>query len=365
VKLKHKQGEEGEWCGFTSMTRDKGVAMQFVKNDENGVVSGTIITAYRFYGYDISAFSDYIAEEEVIVEPFQHFIVMSCNCSNELVDLRVDYDNKTKMLLERINPSEQKTSVDFDGIGEDLVRRALEEHSKGEHDNAVELLCEAMNFNSQIACFNLGNCYLTGVGVVKDIEVGFHFWKKAGTISDADCKRLRALSNGEIVNARDLDLRCLFTTEYHVIPEDFRALYEVLKLFSMTSLTLENNGVGYLGVPSLSEVLKTNSSLSSLDLSSNDIDDSGAFFLSEALAVNSSLTQLYMWENNISDSGVSFLSEALKVNSSISLLDLAGNKVSDSGACSLSEALNVNSSLTQLNLWETFHFFPSDLSSVW
>lgn len=117
-----------------------------------------------------------------------------------------------------------------------------------------------------------------------------------------------------------------------------------------------NNDIGDLGVSSLQETLKVNSSLTHLKLravsplfafailfhfTENHIGSPGALCISNALKVNSSLTRLFLGdilllmifkihslfccvslENYIGELGASYFSGALMVNSTLKMLDL-------------------------------------------
>ena len=67
---------------------------------------------------------------------------------------------------------------------------------------------------------------------------------------------------------------------------------------------------------SLSDSLKSNSTLTYLDLRGNSIDDRGARALSDFLKSNSTLTTLNLNENSIGELGASLLSDSqIKLNS--------------------------------------------------
>ena len=190
--------------------------------------------------------------------------------------------------------------------------------------------------------------------------------------------------------------------------------------------TSTDNKIGYTGATSLSESLKSNTTLTELDLSredkikktykrhpltihssflfnstDNEIGYTGATSLSESLKSNTTLTALYLsgedkrkkthkrhpstshsfpfslftpTGNDILGSGTASLSESLKSNTTITKLNLwgqckrrhkktsinnslfsflfttTGNEIGDTGATSLSKALKSNTTLTELSL---------------
>ncbi|KAI1298873.1 hypothetical protein EDD11_006744 [Mortierella claussenii] len=130
------------------------------------------------------------------------------------------------------------------------------------------------------------------------------------------------------------------------------ALSEALKTNpTLTTLTLWGDTIGDNGAFALFEALKINSTLTTLDLRGILIGDDGALVLSEALKTNSTLTTLGLWRNSIGDNGAFALSEALKTNSTLTALDLRDIPIGDDGALVLFEALKTNSTLTTLTLW--------------
>lgn len=101
------------------------------------------------------------------------------------------------------------------------------------------------------------------------------------------------------------------------------------------------------GLFSLSESLKTNTTLTNLDLEGNEIDRCATFYLSEILKTNGTLTTLNLRANSLSHFGSKCLSLALRTNHTLTSLDLKGSCVD---AQVLSEGLKVNAALTSLNL---------------
>ena len=125
------------------------------------------------------------------------------------------------------------------------------------------------------------------------------------------------------------------------------------------------------GVESLSEALKSNTTLTELNLCGEDKRKARKW---NPLTIRSSWSHLST-ETEIGDTGATSLSESLKSNTTLTKLYLSGeskektkkrrpstngsfsfiftrtvNYIGDTGATSLSEALKLNTSLTALNL---------------
>ena len=118
---------------------------------------------------------------------------------------------------------------------------------------------------------------------------------------------------------------------------------------SLTNLNLKgSNSLGDSIAPFyLSEIVKTNATLTTLNLRSNSLHDFGSKCLSLALKTNCTLTSLDLSDNFIDAQD---LFEALKVNAALTSLNLASNGIDDSDAKALSDVLQVNATLTKLHL---------------
>ncbi|KAG0050256.1 glyceraldehyde-3-phosphate dehydrogenase 1, partial [Linnemannia elongata] len=79
----------------------------------------------------------------------------------------------------------------------------------------------------------------------------------------------------------------------------------------------------------------TNSTLTTLNLEENGIGPNGAVALSEALKTNSTLTTLNLWHNWIEPNGPAALSEALKTNSTVTIWGVEFQKGTDATAFSI------------------------------
>ncbi len=88
----------------------------------------------------------------------------------------------------------------------DSLKLALVRHNEGKHSEAIRIYSELSEKGCQLAYLNLGNCYLFGVGVEKDIDKGFEMYGRCGAINDDDLKWMRRLSNDRYMNVNTLNL---------------------------------------------------------------------------------------------------------------------------------------------------------------
>lgn len=102
-------------------------------------------------------------------------------------------------------------------------------------------------------------------------------------------------------------------------------------------MNLGSNGIGPSGAQSLSEALKSNSTLTTLNLDENDIQDSGIKFIADILKRNSKLETLTLNKNKIKNVGAIYLSEVLKCNEVLMKLELNENEIGIDGIKCLSK----------------------------
>jgi len=110
---------------------------------------------------------------------------------------------------------------------------------------------------------------------------------------------------------------------------------------NVTTLRLQLNGIGFVGVQALSTILqRVQSPLTALFLAGNNIGSKGAVVLAAALAGNTVLTLLQLSSNHIGNTGAYALAIALEDRDiGIRYLDLANNSIDDDGALALAAAL--------------------------
>jgi len=118
----------------------------------------------------------------------------------------------------------------------------------------------------------------------------------------------------------------------------------------ISSLLLEENGLGDDGCTAIAQGLEFNASVKNLRLTKNDIGDEGCERLATALVKNTGLQVLHLDENNVSDRGVTALTEMLSLNANIKDLSLRSNTLSEDGIENLANFLATNISLLEINL---------------
>ena len=121
----------------------------------------------------------------------------------------------------------------------------------------------------------------------------------------------------------------------------------------VTTVWLDQNGVGPVGAQALATALKVNTALVVLSLGGNEIGDAGLASLAEALKASNVLTALIVGNNQIGPAGAELLGHALEVNTGLQQLYLQNNKLGDAGELELSKALKVNHGVSHLMLQNT------------
>src|SRR5581483_1158249 len=102
---------------------------------------------------------------------------------------------------------------------------------------------------------------------------------------------------------------------------------------------------------SLGELLKSNRSITDLKLSGNSITGENIDSFREGLANNDALLYLNLENNSLSDAGVGVICNALTINRSVTSVNLSGdNDFSDQGISFLARALRINKSIKSLHL---------------
>ena len=202
-ETKWEEGDVKVWPCFTSMSLDIKVAMGFVTPFGNKQ-KGTLFKAKGLRGYYIADFSIF-GEKEVLLEPFQSVYTESVENGDSLVTVTVVDSGNTQFLAKERFPL---TVPSCDVVSENLCF-ALAYHSTGDHNEAVNIYLKEALKGNKIACFNLGNCYLFGIGVKRDIMAGLSWWLNCGHISDSDMSLFKALSNSKYMK-NEVDLKGLF-----------------------------------------------------------------------------------------------------------------------------------------------------------
>lgn len=117
-------------------------------------------------------------------------------------------------------------------------------------------------------------------------------------------------------------LRTVVLSNCHVGAAGVQKLIDGLVFTNLTTLRLDNNGIGDAGAVALAMCLGSTSKLSTLHLQGNRIADTGGSALARALVANCSLEALYLRENAMGeDSGIVFASVLSHHNRTLCVLD--------------------------------------------
>jgi len=257
----------------------------------------------------------------------------------------------------------------------DLLRRALDKHTAGDHSRATELYSEAAQKGSQLACFNLGFCCMFGIGVPKDSNAAIDWWKRGGTVDERDIPWMKELSNDRVLGNDKLDFvwNSIGTEGANALREGLKintsittisllrnnlgdeaaVALEALKINStVTEIDLRGNSIHYAGAKIIGDTLKSNFSVVKLDLSWNNIGPDGAAALAEGLKENETITEIYVGCNKIGAEGAKAMGDVLRENSSITYFNLRYNNIGDEGTKALAEGMKHNSTIMELQLYD-------------
>ena len=94
---------------------------------------------------------------------------------------------------------------------------AMTKHKSGDYGGAMDLYRRAADEGSRIAYFNLGNYYLFGVGVERDVGQFIEYWKRGGHLNSNNAMILRLLSNISLFSDSSAKPTCLFIVTHHQI----------------------------------------------------------------------------------------------------------------------------------------------------
>eukprot|EP00730_Choanoeca_flexa_P006609 TRINITY_DN12186_c0_g1_i3.p1 TRINITY_DN12186_c0_g1~~TRINITY_DN12186_c0_g1_i3.p1 ORF type:complete len:137 (+),score=45.20 TRINITY_DN12186_c0_g1_i3:376-786(+) len=101
------------------------------------------------------------------------------------------------------------------------------------------------------------------------------------------------------------------------------------QLTSAVCFRLHTNDIGDVGIVSVAEMLKVNTTLKNLDLDRINLNAEGGMTLAEGLRRNTGLEQLDLQNNNLTSEGGMFIAKALADNDHLVELHLIGNGLDD------------------------------------
>ncbi len=120
-------------------------------------------------------------------------------------------------------------------------------------------------------------------------------------------------------------------------PEGVATLVDVMCGYSLQTLNLGNNQLGYYGIACLSFRLKKFTQLVQLDISHNNISSHGVACLSRGLQYCTKLQELNLSNNEITSDGISAVLNIMKNCTCLNILNLDLNNIGVDGAAALVE----------------------------
>jgi Leucine-rich repeat (LRR) protein len=273
---KNAIGEKKCWFGFTSTSQDRNIT-------DNYGNAFFIIDMSFCSGLDVSKYSEYPAEQEVLLPPGTKFEIE-----------KVEYDHQQEKhyiyikLLSKNNILQQLIS---------RINTATEMEMSGIHLDAI------------------------------DTEVLSNVFKKNQTLTKLDlsyncisAKGAEALADALKVNQT---LTTLDLTRNYITGKGAKALANSLTVNrTLTALCLLYNHICDEGAKAFGDALRANQALTELDLSDNQISDKEAIALANALKINQTLTVVDLAGNEISDEGTEALGDAAKVRKTLITVNL-------------------------------------------
>lgn len=330
--LKEYEGKKGEYVllnGFVSTSLTREVAVAFANNGGTGEESTLLeirlvecdegyIRFIKGFGFpeengvffpvNISEFSAYNSEKEVLFPPFYPMRIVNV-CTES-------FEGKTYSKIMAETPS----CVNISG--------------KNRFNNILK-------------------------AQTTDVD-----WKKQYIDSMLRLGEKRIIDKLSLVNLDFLSYEGAFSRVIKLVGDGYCAQlmieYEALqaehleKIFdkglgALRKLCLNNTQIGSTGVGLISRVLKSNPALQVLELAENKIDRAGFTMISDALKTNTNLAELSLMGTGMEKEDVGPMGEALSKNTVLAILDLSYNNLENEGVQELAKSLNHNESLLLFN----------------
>ncbi|XP_041350622.1 leucine-rich repeat-containing protein 74A-like isoform X1 [Gigantopelta aegis] len=163
------------------------------------------------------------------------------------------------------------------------------------------------------------------------------------------CRKLKVVPNTFFIRHAMEDR---FTMK-HRYPayNDVRALmHDIQTKDTISSLNLEDNGIGPSEMLHLGQMLLHSSSIIELKLTDNKIGTFGARLLKTVLLYNRHIVKIDIAGNNIGEKGAKYFAETLERNVYLKELNLAHNSIAEQGALYLGQAIGANHTLDFLDI---------------
>ena len=239
--IRWKKGEKVVFPAFTSTSTVHDVVLRFLGETPSNKRIGTIMTIIGCFGYDISAYS-FFDEAEIIIEPFQSFLVEDITKEDQVADVTLKDDGKSvPILIERLPfsriVSDYESQLFQSAAGHYVKRKELKkaffrlsdgpekaeclEAIRKEEEAAANDYLEAAKVGNKVGFFNLGNCYAAGVGVKRDIKEAINQWARLRFLDKDEIWFLHVMNNVRFIAPGGIDLSGLFNNHYPFLKHDY------------------------------------------------------------------------------------------------------------------------------------------------
>ena len=242
----------------------------------------------------------------------------------------------------------------------------LQLDNNGISDDGASALAHALKDTLTITALSFENNDNTDATTIKAMEAfvaAASVLKSGGDLSIPSCDGYTLGDSGVRVVAKALARAASNVTSIRlenagIGPDGAAALAKAVAGDTrITALSLSGNTIGDVGATALASVLGSMSALNSLSLASTGIGDTSAKALAKALKQCLALEGLFLAQNGIGDEGASALADALMSSPQLAsapmpmtALDLTGNAISSRGATAFGKMLKSNSKLLMLYL---------------
>jgi len=384
-----KKGDEYVLAGLTSTSLHEGVAMKVFNNSQQAS-SKTMIVFHDVGGYDISKYTLFPEEGEVILEPFSRFVVRDVEMKGDVKRIELSEhpeslfvcSDKIPLVEADKHDSNQSHDSAETAVSDHLIRMGLDSN------DTTNKMVSDMALSLRVSSYDLGNTYIFGIGRGQDVELGIKYWKALGPVTEnvqrhAEefgctnekvgtelklCGKIKgddcvvAVAQAMKLNKRtvSLDLRGRTREQregaYFAVDPVFglkgaKSIADMLMFnTTLTKLDILNNEIGDEGMCEIAESLRHNSSITYLSISATQFGDEGAKGIARMLSDNSSISSLYMNFNRIGDDGMFELAQVLQKHSSVKVFSVSSNLFSYKGVVSIAMIISKNSHIEKLDL---------------
>ncbi|KAH3743250.1 Protein NLRC3 [Pelomyxa schiedti] len=335
-------GQTLTWHCFTSTTTDISSTKQLLSE-----TSGTLFVIRNCWGYNIQPFSFSPGNQEILLEPWVEFHIVSVLTAGFIV-VEMEMQHCPSILKGVV----EGVKCNFENeIGtQDSLRAIIEKLQSFFHLEPVAIsACKALtkaaqSYQNKRFIGEIGGVSAVLLTLKEHINLSLEACESAasalGVIGKEKSNRLYLLQNGAVEYLLSSTKTYPNSTQFQQTA--FNAL-----------MSLVVNELGYLGDSgafTIAKALKRTSSITDLNLSVNKIGDEGTKPIAKALRKNVSIRNLNLRENLFSAEGAQSIAEVLVQNSTITEIDISYNKILEPGGKVIAEALKSNLGVVVLKM---------------